>query len=425
MNKILGLFLVLALLIFQGCKKEERLTIAVGGAPSEVEYLEKLIGEFERRTGIHVVLRRQPTDTDQRRQELVIALKAGERDPDLFLMDVIWVPQFAASGWLEPLDGYVRESGISLSDFFSGVVEGVDRYDGKLIALPLYVDGGLLYYRKDLLERYGYAPPSTWEELVKQSKKVQRAIRKRNPSFYGFVWQGAQYEGLVCNFLEFAASRGGGIVDSLGRLTIDRPENTEALRFMRDLIVRYEVSPPNTYTEMKEEEVRLFFQRGDALFERNWPYAWKLHQADDSPVKGKVGMALLPSFKGGRHVSTLGGWHIGISRFADRKKEAWELLRFLISEEVQKRLLLDLGWNPGRRDVYSDPEVLKEVPQAEVLQSIFERAIPRPVLPFYTRISEILQKYLNSALSGDMEPDEALKKAQKEAESVFSLYEKK
>jgi len=425
MNKILLFVLVVGLLTVQGCKKEKRLTIAVGGAPSEVEYLEKLVSEFEKETGIHVVLRRQPTDTDQRRQELVIALKARERDPDLFLMDVIWVPQFAASGWLEPLDDYARESGVELSSFFRGVVENVDRYDGKLIALPLYVDGGLLYYRKDLLEKFGFSPPSTWDELVRQARKIQKEVRKKNPSFYGFVWQGAQYEGLVCNFLEFAASMGGGLTDSLGRLTIDRPENIRALQFMRDLINRYRISPPNTYTEMREEEVRLFFQRGDALFERNWPYAWKLHQADDSPVRGKVGMSLLPSSTGGRHVSTLGGWHVGISRFADRKKEAWELLKFLVSKEIQKRLLFDLGWNPGRRDVYGDPEVLKEVPQAAVLQSIFEKAIPRPVLPFYTRISEILQKYLNSALSGDMEPDDALKSAQKEAEVVFSLYEKR
>ncbi len=415
-------FLLLFLLfLLVGCeKREERVvTFAVGGAPNEIEFWEKLVREFEERKGIKVKLLRQPTDTDQRRQGLVVALRSGMKDPDVFLMDVAWLPQFAASGWLEPLEG----SGLKREVFFKRVVKLVDIYSGKLVALPVYVDGGVLYYRKDLLEKYGYSKlPETWEELLEYSLRVQRGERKKSPQFFGFVWQGAQYEGLVCTFLEFASSRGGGITFRKGRLVLNTEPNVEALTFMRDLIHRYRISPPNTYTEMKEEEVRMFFQEGNALFERNWPYAWALHQSKDSKVRGKVGIAPLPKFKGGRRASTLGGWHIGISRFSDTKRESLEFLKFVLSYEVQKRLALNLGWNPGRTDVYEDRDVLKRMPHFKVLREVFNYIVARPVSPYYTQVSEVLQKYLNSALSGRLSPEEALRRAEEEVGKVVERY---
>jgi multiple sugar transport system substrate-binding protein len=197
-----------------GCSQEKSKTLqfAIGGAPNEFDVWEELIREFERNTGIEVDLLHQSTDTDQRRQSLVIPLEAHRSDPDIFLMDVAWLGQFAASGWLEPLDEYIRKSDIEVSGFFRNVVDGADRFNGQLMALPVYVDGGLLYYRKDLLSRYGYSrPPQTWNELEKIAGHVQEKERKTNPNFYGFVWQGAQYEGLICNFIEYAASNNGGI----------------------------------------------------------------------------------------------------------------------------------------------------------------------------------------------------------------------
>ena len=335
-------FLLLLVFLSGGCgEREKELTFAVGGAPSEIAYWEGLIREFEEMEGVKVRVVRQPVDTDLRRQTLVVALSSKKEDPDLFLMDVAWVGQFVASGWLEELRG------IDTEPFFKSVLE-VDRMEGRLYALPVYVDCGLLYYRKDLLKKYSCGVPATWEELLRCSLKVQEEERKKVRDFYAFLWQGAQYEGLVCTFLEFSASAGGG----LDRIYSE--PNLKALRFMRDLIHRYKISPPNTYTEMREEEVRITFQSGKALFERNWPYAWKLHNSEDSPIRGKVGVAVLPKFENGRYASCLGGWHIGISRFSDRKEDALKFLRFIVSKEVQRKLALELGWNPGRKDVYEE-----------------------------------------------------------------------
>ena len=421
------LMISLFMILFAGCRRtEEAITFAVGGAPNEIEFWETLVKEFTRQTGIKVNILRQPTDTDRRRQGLVISLKSRKADPDVFLMDVAWVAQFGASEWLEPLDDYIKNENMNLDVFFNRVVNLVDRYNGGLIALPVYIDGGVLYYRKDLLRKYGYSePPETWDKLVDCALKVQKDMRNINPNFYGFLWQGAQYEGLVCNWIEFAASNGGGIILRDGKIKLNLPSNIEAVQFMYDLIHTYKISPPNTFTEMKEEEVRMSFQKGDALFERNWPYAWALHQSEDSYVKGKVDIAPLPHFPSGKSVSTLGGWHIGISKYSDAKSKAFKFLKFVVSYETQKKLGLKLGWNPGRKDVYNDNEVLERLPHLAKLKNVFENALPRPNLPYYTQISEILQHYINAAIAGKLTPEVALSQAEKEAQNVIERYERK
>jgi len=404
-------------------RREKRVTFAVGGTPSELEFWEILVQEFHKKTGIEVILDRQPTDTDLRRQALLVSLQSRQNDPDIFLMDIAWLAQFAASSWLFPLDDFMLRDNMIHDIFFQKVLNLADRFRGNLVALPVYVDGGLLYYRKDLLQKYGFkSPPETWKELVEYALEIQRKEREQNPDFYGFLWQGAQYEGLICNFIEFAGSNRGGLLLEGGVVRLNSEENRAALQFMYDLIHEYRISPPSTFTEMKEEEVRRAFEQGNALFERNWPYAWALHQAEDSPVKGNVGILPLPSFPGGESVSALGGWHIGISKYSDAQQESFEFLKFIASFEIQKRLALQLGWNPGRKDVYYDEEVLSRLPHFSALKEVFEKAQPRPVTPVYTQISEILQRYINAVLSGKLRPEEALGRSEEEIEKLTGRY---
>jgi multiple sugar transport system substrate-binding protein len=416
-------FLGLVLLALSCSRETGEVTLMIGGAPAELDYWEALLQDFNEETGLTVSIMRQPTDTDQRRQSLLVPLKAGESDPDIFLMDIIWIGQFAASGWLESLDRLAEKDGFELTAFFKGIIDFADRFEGELVALPVYIDAGLLYYRTDLLEQYGYhSPPVTWGELVETSLKVQEGEREANPDFWAFVWQGAQYEGLICTFLEFSLSNGGSLVDAGGSLTLDRTENVEALTFMRDLIAGHAISPPNTYTEMKEEEVRSAFQGGNALFERNWPYAWGLHQDEGSAVKDRVGISLLPRFEGGHHVAALGGWHIGISRSSDSKEAAWKLVKFVVSRKAQLGFALNLGWNPARQDLYDAPEIVRDVPHLVKLRDVFETASARPNVPYYSLLSRVLQQKVNAALAGTATPQEALEAAQKEGLDVSERY---
>jgi multiple sugar transport system substrate-binding protein len=426
MKKRVPLFLLILSIPFMiYCfKSETGVTFMVGGAPGELAYWEKMIEAFEEDSGIRIRMIRQPSDSDQRRQQLIVPLHAGLDDPDVFLMDIVWVTQFIESGWLEPLDDYIEKSGVSIKPFFRDLIQSVDIAHDTLWALPVYADAGILYYRTDLLNKYGYRdPPNTWQDLIRFSSGIQEKERQRNPNFWGFVWQGFQYEGLVCTFLEFCASFGGGFNPENNALRINTPANSKALRFMRDLIQRYRISPPSVYTEMKEEEARIAFQRGDALFERNWPYAWVLHRGDDSPVRNMTGMAYLPHLKNVDTASVLGGWHIGISKNSDKKESAWQLVRFITSYNGAKQLALNLGWTPGREDVYEDPEILKKYPHFIYLKSIYSKTVARPALPYYSRFSEIIQRYVHACISGKIGPEKALSEMQKKLTSIHDAYE--
>lgn len=417
-------WLIIFMLFLGGCHKEAgRITFMIGGAPAEIDFWEQIVDRFTDSTGIEVTIIRQPADTDQRRQTLLVPLQSRETDPDVFLMDIIWIGQFAASNWLESLESFIEADNFDLSPFFQRPIDLADRYDGCLVALPVYIDAGLLYYRKDLLEKYGYEVPETWEKLVEVASKIQSRERIDNPSFWGFVWQGAQYEGLICNFLEYAHSNGGGLLSN-GKISLNTTENIEALTFMKDLIWKYKISPPNTYTEMKEEEVRTLFETGNALFERNWPYAWMLHQSDKSPVKGKVGISVLPRFEKGEHSATLGGWHIGISSSSDVKQLAWSFVKYVLSYDVQLEFALKLGWNPSRRDVYTSQKITENLPHLVAFQEAFDNAVARPILPFYTLVSKALQREINAALGGVLSPQEALESAQSEALEIIKQYER-
>jgi multiple sugar transport system substrate-binding protein len=266
---------ILCLTLLFGCGEDDSrggIVFAVGGAPSELAAWEKVVRAFEDQNDIQVSLLRQPANSQQQLQGLMVAMKSEQKNPDVFLMDVAWVGLFSAAGWLEPLDTLDR------SVFFSELLNMTDVYEGKLMAAPVYLDGGILYYRTDLVEKAGLSgPPKTWRELAESGKRIQEMMREEDPGFFGYVWQGAQYEGLIVNFLELAGESGGfKLKHEAGGVRVDLAANVAALRFMRDLIWKYEISLPSTYTEMQEEEVRTFFQSGSAMYERNWPYAWSL-----------------------------------------------------------------------------------------------------------------------------------------------------
>ncbi len=401
------ILVVLFFIFIAGCNAERELTVAVGGAPSEIEVWKEIIEEFERETRIKVKIIRQASDTDLRRQHLIMSLMSKNEDPDLFLMDVAWLVQFIDSGWLLPLEGGAK-------GFMKGALN-VAKRKGKLYALPVNIDCALLYYRRDLIDKYNCKVPETWEELKDCALRIMDKEKREEKPFYGFIWQGAQYEGLVCVFAEFITSHGGNFED------IYSDRNIKALNFMRDLIHKYRISPPDTYTSMKEEEVRLIFQSGFALFERNWPYAYRLHNSEDSKVKGKVGVTLIPRSEGGRHASCLGGWYIGISSYSDRKREAIKLLRFITSYETQKKFVLKLGWNSAREDVMR--EMIKREEHLEIVRKSCEYAVARPLKPYYSLVSSVLQRYINSAISGKMEPEEALRRAEAEIERIKEYYE--
>ncbi len=381
----------------------------VAGDPAA---LRGLLDRFEQENpGILVKDETLPASTDEQHQFYAINLDSRSDDFDVLSLDVIWVPEFARAGWLRDLTGVLARE--EQQAFFPGPIEAVT-YKGRLYAIPWYIDAGLLYYRQDLLKKYGRPVPRTWQELADTAK----FITKQEKDLYGFIWQGKQYEGLVCNVLEFLWSNGGAVIEQ-GKTVIDSPQNIEALDFMRGLIRPSGVTPPLVTTAI-EEPTRQLFGSGKALFMRNWSYAWNIFEKEGSAVRGRVGVSALPSFPGHGSASALGGWQLGVNRYSHHPEASEKLIRFLASPSAQKTLALTVGYKPSRRALYEDVDLLREQPFIASLYRIFMTARPRPVTPYYAMITQVLQPELSAAVSGIKTPEQALVSARKQIEHVIA-----
>jgi len=374
--------------------------------------LRALLDDFERRNpGMRVRDETLPSSSDAQHQFYAINLQARSAAFDVFAADVIWVAGFARAGWLRDLSDLLPPG--ERGAFFAGPMRAVT-YGERVWAMPWYVDAGLLYYRSDLLARHSVAVPGTWQALVDAAQRItsrERALR-------GFVWQGRQYEGLVCNALEFLWSNGGGVFDA-GHVAIDSEANRVALRFMVALVHRHHVSP-GSVTTATEEPARHLFGQGRAVFMRNWPYAWTLFGDPSSRVHGKVGIATLPHFPGGASSAALGGWQLAVNAHSRHPEAAATLVSWLGSPQAQKRLALAYGFQPARVALYDDADLRAAQPALATLGEVFGSARPRPVTPRYVRISQVLQTEFSAALVRARTPAAALASAQQAIEEIVS-----
>ena len=354
---------------------------------------------WAKKTGNTVKLVSTPADANERLALYQTLLAAQSQDIDVFQIDVIW-PAILAPHLLDLGSALPAQD---RTDQFKVLIDN-NTVDGKLVAIPWFVDAGLLYYRKDLLDHYGKKVPQTWNELADTAKAIQAGEAKAgNTKLQGYVWQGRAYEGLTCNALEWIASYGGGgIVGADGAVTIDNPQAAKALETAKSWIGT--ISPKGVLS-YDEEGARGVFQSGNAVFMRNWPYAWALANAADSPVKGKVGITVLPQGEGegARHASALGGQHLAVSRYSAHPKEATDLVLYLTAAQEQKRRALEGSFNPTLRSLYEDAELLKANPFYRDFLPIVDSAVARPSTVTgrrYNQVSSTFVRTVHGTLSG-------------------------
>ncbi len=358
---------------------------------------DEAIARFEQtHQGIKIEREIAPHSSTAYHDLLTQKLKNRDRSMDIFFMDVIWPSEFAAAGWALPLDNYFIPS--ERSEFLSATIEA-GTYQGHIHGVPSRIDSGMLYYRKDLLEKYGFSPPITWDELVRQARTIVEGEQSTQPALRGYSGQFKQYEGLVCNMLEFVGSHNGSFLsEDSAQSTLASPDTTAAVKFVREQIIQ-QLATPAVLTYQEPESLAVFVQ-GKAVFHRNWPYAWGLsHDPRSSKIVGKVGVTVLPHFAQGKSVSALGGWLYGISAYSQHPDEAWTFIEFMTSAEMQKYFALHASLAPSRMALYSDPEVLQANPQYEDLFPVFQTARPRPRTPVYPIVSHILQRYFSRVLA--------------------------
>ena len=404
----LALLLILATLACCDRKEESSggetaVELSIMFQPDSTGVWRSLCDQFERdHPGVRVNLVEGPSQTNAREDQYVTSFLSGQSPYDLVYADINWIPKFAAGGWLEDLtDRWPKEE---WDRFIPGSIEG-SKYKGRIYRVPLDVGAGMLFYRKDLLEAAGERPPETFDDLVRIATGLQHPGK-----LWGFTWQGQQYEGLACNYLEVLKGFGGDWIDpATNAVGLDSPAAVRAATFMRDCVGKYAISPPGV-TTYDEELSRQLFHNGRAVFHRNWPYAWRKFQEPDSPVRGKVGIARMPMAEGGRHASTLGGFGFAISKSSKHKAEAWELVQFLSGLPQAERVFETTGTLVAQKEFFErsvDPAIRAMYP-------VFESAVPRPMTAQYAQASDILQRHLSAALTGLATPEEAMREAARE-----------
>ena len=390
-----------ALAALMGCvalpAMADELFYVAGGVGKELETLKEIVKPWEERTGHKVTVVPMPNSSSDQFAQYRLWLAAGTTDVDVYQTDVVWAPQLAEYfvDLTEPAKDLVGQH-------FPSVIES-QTAGGKLVALPIFTDAPALFYRSDLLEKYGKEVPKTWAELKETAQVIQDGERAAGQAdIWGYVWQGSAYEGLTCNALEWIKSYGGGqIIDPDGTITVNNPQAVAALDEAKSWIGT--ISPPGVLSH-KEEDARGVWQTGNAVFMRNWPYAYGLSAGDDSAVKGKFEVAPLPAGTAeGGSAATLGGWNVAVSKFSTKQEAATDLVLYLASAEAQKMRALMDSHLPTVVALYDDPEIAAAVPLIPRWKDIFANAVPRPSGPTKGKYNEVSAKFwsaVHDTLSG-------------------------
>lgn len=329
--------------------------------------------------------------------------EAQSGDVDVIRVDVIFPGQLAEH--LLDLTPYVPQE--QLDQYLPALIQN-DTVDGRLVALPLRIGFGLLYYRTDLIEKYGYdGPPATWDDLTEMAQTIQDGERAEgNNEFWGFVWQGNSYEGLTCNALEWQVAEGAGnFISPEGEIQVN---NEAAIRaFTRAAGWVDTISPPGV-VGYGEEEARAVWHAGNAAFMRNWPYAYST-SLDSEVIADSFDVAPLPMGAGGRSGSTLGGWHMGVSRYSEQPEAAAAFVRYFTSYDAQKAYAIATTSPPAMTDLYADPDIQAAMPFAS--PEVVAGTVARPSSSTKAQYNEASTLYftaVHSILTGQEDPETAV-----------------
>mgnify|MGYP001773822648 CR=1 FL=1 len=410
---------ILAILVFNIgalAKDKKEISILLGGG---LQGWDTLIREFEELTGIKVRVVVGPPTTDSREMMYSISFLTKEQSYDVVYLDVVWLGKFASAKWLENLNTFIDpKEYFKKNNIFQNYVDSLT-YKGEYYAVPVKADAGLLYYRKDLLQKYNLQVPKTYYELKEQAKYILKMERElyHNNELVGFVFQGKQYEGLVCNFYEILRGFGYELIDydNLNNryyVKVKEDELKQVLEYMESLI-KEGVSPKSVIT-YEEEEARITFSMGKAIFARNWPYAIKLLN-DNEEMRDKYGVAMLP---GNPPSPTVGGWALAVSSYSKNKEEAFKFIDFIVNNGM-KELYLKRGDIPTKTDLFNDPEIKSNMPYSDIILESLKCSKSRTIHPLYPKISNVIQIYVSGVLSFKYTPEYASKEIIKNIQKIL------
>jgi trehalose/maltose transport system substrate-binding protein len=392
-----------------GASAAQTVTVAAGAVGQELELTQAAAARYmEANPGVTVNVLETPDLADDRLGLYLQFFEARSPEVDVYQIDVIW-PGDLAEHFVD-LNQYGAEN-VS-GEHFPAIIEN-NTVDGKLVAIPWFTDAGLLYYRTDLLEKYGFdGPPATWTELQEMAATIQEGEREGgNADFWGYVWQGNAYEGLTCDALEWVASNNGGtIISTDGVITINNPN---AISIIDQAAGWVGTISPTGVTGFDEEAARNTFQAGNAAFMRNWPYAYSLGNAPGSAIAGNFDVSPLPAgdAEGSSPAATLGGWNLGVSAYSTNPELAADVALYLASYDEQKIRAVEGSLNPTIMALYDDADVLEAVPFFGSLYDVFINAVARPstaTAPNYAAVSQAFFRNVHEVLLGNVDAETAV-----------------
>lgn len=411
MKRALGVFLVALLVLtsvtmvvaqddMMACPDgEATINVAAGAVGVELEVVQEQAARYmEMCPNITVQTVETPNEATDRLGLYQQIWEAQSGEIDLFQVDVIW-PGIIAENVLDMNDYMTQEQ---IDQYFPDMIGG-QTIDGRLVAIPWFTDAAGLYYRTDLLEKYGVDVPTTWDELTTAAQTIMDGERGEGMSeFYGYVWQGNSYEGLTCDAHEWLVSETGeSFISPEGAVNVNNDAFIGALERGAGWVGTIS---PEAVTTYGEEESRAVWQAGNAAFMRNWPYAWGLGNAEDSVIAGSFDYAPLPS-GAVRGAACLGGWQLAVSKYSANPEAAAAVAIFLTSPEEQKiRALSPQGANPTIPALYEDPELAAANPLFARMGPILATAFPRPsgiTAERYNEASTIFFSGVHSVLTGE------------------------
>ncbi|MBN8534081.1 MAG: ABC transporter substrate-binding protein [Rhizobiales bacterium] len=406
-RRMLSLFGLAAGLALAGtalAQAQTTLRIFTGGQQRPDVMRQIVDGYMQRNPGVKVEVEVGGATSEQQQQYLNTVLASKDSALDLILIDVIRPAQWAAAQWAEPLDAYLGAERDAVMARYLPAYRAANIVNGKVIALPYFADAQFLYYRKDLLEKHGVAPPKTWDELKAGAQRILAA--ENAPNLRGFETAGAPIEGTVCTYLVPMWGAGEDLTKD-GKLNLSGDAAKKPFQLWADL-KEAKVTPPNL-AEIPTDRIRQNLQAGNLIFGMTWGYVWNRAQNDaDSTVKDKIGVVPLPGFTADRQSTCIGGWQVAVSAFSKNKAEAAKLARYLSSPEVSKQQAVLASHLPVFAEVYGDADVLKANPWFAQALPVVQAARSRPVTPRYTEVSEIMRTNMNAFLAGTKTADQAL-----------------
>jgi multiple sugar transport system substrate-binding protein len=387
------------------------------GGQQRPDVMRQVLDEYQKRSpNVKVEIEVGGATSEQQQQYLNTVLASRDSTLDLMLIDVIRPAQWAAAQWAEPLDSYLGADKEKIMARYLPAYREANTVNGKVMALPYYADAQFLFYRKDLLQKYGLQPPRTWDEVKTAAQKIQAG--ENNPNLRGFETAGAPIEGTVCTYLVPLWGAGGNLTDPNGKLTLSPDVAKKPFELWGEW-KKANVIPTNI-AEIVTDRIRQNFAAGNVVFGMSWGYMWGRAQNDaDSTVKDKVGVTSLPGFTPDKPATCIGGWQVAVSAFSKHKAEAAKLAQYLSSPDVSKMQAVIAYHMPVFPEVYTDPEVLKVNPWFGDALKVVQTARARPVTARYNEVSEVIRTNMNAFLAGTKTQDAALSDMQNRLSNIL------